>query len=341
MARRKAKPRVLFVYRRMVPFVKSDFEALKRNFPVLPLHVTRNLIKDCADFARFITKSDVIFVWFAGFQALLSVFFGRLFHKRVVVIAGGYDAAYVPEIGYGAFTFWYRAAVAYFVLRQADVVVAVSDNTKREVQRRLNPKSIIVIYNGIDTDLFVPKGEKELIVLTVAAINESNLKKKGLKVFVNAAAKVPEARFVLAGRCTTAVKELKAIATDNVEFTGYVSFEKLLRLYQKSRVYAQLSYHESFGVALAEAMACECIPVGTKRAALPEVIGNNGIYVSYGDVGETARAIRRALEDESSGHAARDRVIEFFSLSKREKNLTELIDNIQTHRSNDCLVAEK
>jgi glycosyltransferase involved in cell wall biosynthesis len=326
MARQEAKHGVLFVYRRMVPFVKSDFEALKRHFPVFTLHVTRNIAKDSIDFALSTAKSDVIFVWFAGFQALLSVLFGKLFRKRVVVVAGGYDAAYVPEIGYGAFTCWYRAAVAYFVLKHADTIAAVSENTKKEIIKRLTPKSIVVIYNGIDTSLFTPNGQKEPIVLTVAAINNSNLKKKGLKTFVEAAAEVSEARFVLAGRYSEAISELKQIAGANVEFTGYISFKKLLSLYQQSAVYAQLSYHESFGVALAEAMACECVPVTTKRAALPEVVGDSGIYVPYGDVETTAKAVAKALNETVLGKRARRRVVERFSMQEREKKLVETIN---------------
>jgi glycosyltransferase involved in cell wall biosynthesis len=111
--------------------------------------------------------------------------------------------------------------------------------------------------------------------------------------------------------------ELKELA-HNLKITGYISKEKLLEYYQNAKVYAQLSYYESFGVSLAEAMACSCIPVVAKRAALPEVAGNIGYYVNYDDVKEIVKAVRQALEDGPDvGRKARKRIKDEFSLEKR------------------------
>lgn len=322
----------------MVPFVKNDFEILKRHFTVYPVQVSKNIVKSIVGFVRFTYSSDVIFVWFAGYQALLSVFFAKLFRRRLVVVAGGYDAAHVPEINYGAFIYWYRAAVAYFVFKKSDVIVAVSESTKREVLQRLAPKEIVVVYNGIDTDLFTPKGVKERIVLTVAAINDLNLRKKGLRTFVKTADYLPETRFILAGRYDEAVNELRKISGSNVEFTGYISFEKLLKLYRRSKVCAQLSYHESFGVALAEAMACECVPIVTRRAALPEVVGDCGIYVPYGDAEETAKAVIKAFDKGELGKRARERIVQVFSFDEREKRLVALVSSLRSTKTRNVSI---
>jgi len=85
----------------------------------------------------------MIFVWFAGFQAFVSVFLAKFFGKKLVVVAGGYDAAYVPEINYGVFTCWWRTIMAVFVYKNADVVLAVSQYTKRELIQRITPKKMI------------------------------------------------------------------------------------------------------------------------------------------------------------------------------------------------------
>ncbi len=313
------------MYRSMVPFIETDYKALRKHFHVQTLQVTKNVLRDAVGFVSTTPKSDVIFVWFAGFQALLSVLFGKLFRKKIIVVAGGYDAAYVPEINYGAFMTWYRGAVAYFVFRNSDAVIAVSYSTRNETLRRVTPKSTAVIYNAVDTDLFIPNGKKQHVVLTVGAVNESNIQKKGLMTFVKTAAYLPNVPFILVGKHTAAANKLKAIASQNIQFTGYLSIERLIRLYQNAKVYAQLSYHESFGVSLAEAMSCQCIPVATRRTALPEVVGVTGFYVEYGDAQETAKAIETALAAEDSGKAARERVIEMFTIEKREKELVKLI----------------
>ena len=69
----------------------------------------------------------------------------------------------------------------------------------------------------------------------------------------------------------------------HIEFTGFVTDDELLGWYQRAKVYCQLSYYESFGMAAAEAMLCECVPVVTRKGALPEVVGETGFYVEYGE----------------------------------------------------------
>jgi glycosyltransferase involved in cell wall biosynthesis len=91
-------------------------------------------------------------------------------------------------------------------------------------------------------------------------------------------------------------------------------------------VYVQLSAYESFGMALAEAMQCGCVPVVTRRGALPEVVGDAGWYVPYGDPDAAARAIREALDaPAAASRAARRRIIDHFPLDKRQHALVDAL----------------
>ena len=134
-------------------------------------------------------------------------------------------------------------------------------------------------------------------------------------------------KFVLVGKVLDdSIEYLKKLASGNVEFVGD---EKLLDYYQKAKVYVQVSAHEGFGVALAEAMACECIPVVTNRGAIPEVVGDVGYYVPYGDPKATAEAVKKALEsDQSKGKMARERIKKYFSIERREKELVGIVKQV-------------
>jgi glycosyltransferase involved in cell wall biosynthesis len=77
-------------------------------------------------------------------------------------------------------------------------------------------------------------------------------------------------------------------------------------------------------MALAESMCCECVPVVINNAALPEVVGDTGFYVPYGDPKATAEAIKEALKS-GKGRAARERIKNMFPIAKREKRLIEII----------------
>lgn len=326
----KRSVNVLFVFRFPSSFVKEDYEIIKRNFHLLPLHVVDNLFSVMISFLIYVWFSDVIFIWFAGFPAFFSILFAKVLGKKVIVVAGGNDAACVPEIGYGAFTSWWRGKIVKFVFNNANIVLAVSNNTKREVLLRSTPKKIAVVYNGINIKKFTPLGKKENIILTVRGVNARNLKRKGIEFFIKVAEQMPQVNFILVGKSVDdETIYLKSIASKNVDFTGYVPFEKLLEYYRKSKVYAQFSRHEGFGVALAEAMACECVPVVTNLAALPEVVGDCGFYASSNDPISVAGVIKRALEaNQVLGRRARERVVRLFSVEDREKRLVYYISEL-------------
>jgi len=92
----------------------------------------------------------------------------------------------------------------------------------------------------------------------------------------------------------------------------------------KTKVYAQLSFHEGFGVAVAEAMLCECIPVLSTKGALPEVGGKNAYYVPFGDPKFAATVIERALKSNNGG-IFRARVMLNFQLKKRISELRRIL----------------
>jgi glycosyltransferase involved in cell wall biosynthesis len=156
------------------------------------------------------------------------------------------------------------------------------------------------------------------------------LRRKGLQTFAEAACYLPGVPFRLAGYPIEdkAVSRLMSVAPANLRYLGGIDDSRLLAELQAARVYAQLSLHEGFGMALAEAMACGCIPVVTACGALPEVVGESGLYVPPEDPQAAAAAIRRALfepEMADYGAAARARIAAHFPISARITGLQQAI----------------
>jgi len=320
------KIRILFIYDELRTFVKKDLENLQEHFDVQTLRYTGK--RDIPKLTLGILTTDLNFSWFALGYATLAVFFSKIFMKKSVVVAGGWDVVNMPEIGYGAMRSPKRVRKTKFALKHADKVLAVSESTNREVFQWVDSCNSIVVYNAFDYDLYKPHGEKQNMVITVGGVNKETLIKKGLKTFVESAKFLPNVRFVLIGKhIDDSIEYLKSIASPNVEFTGYVSFEELLKYYQKAKVYVQVSGHESFGCSLAEAMLCECVPVVTNRAALPEVVGDTGFYVPYDEPEQTAQAVKEALKSDK-GPAARKRIKIMFPREKRKMELFETVNKL-------------
>ncbi|KXB04318.1 hypothetical protein AKJ48_03005 [candidate division MSBL1 archaeon SCGC-AAA261O19] len=323
------KTKILFTRRSFKPFIRRDLNILKKHFDV---RVVRQLsLKNPISLLRRIPEilwADVTFSWFASHSTFFHVLLSKIFGKKSIVVSGGGDAAKMPEIGHGAVLSPIKRPFIWGTYLFADKVLAFSNSSKENILERMPETNVEPIYLGaIDTEKFRPGRKKDLII-TVGEVIKSNLKRKGLETFVKTAKHLPDKQFVLIGEHKDdSIDYLKSIATSNVEFTGWLPFEDLLRYMQRAKVYVQVSAYEGFGIAMAEAMACECVPVVTNRGAIPEVVGETGFYVSYGDPEATAEAIKKALKSDK-GKKARIRIKEKFHIKNREQNLTEAIGGL-------------
>jgi glycosyltransferase involved in cell wall biosynthesis len=346
------KRKILFIHASNASFVLNDMKILKKlGFDVRVLDLTpyqgstrKKLlyaVKILLSMIKGVIWSDLTFSWFADIHAFLAVLFSKIFKRRCLVVIGGYEVVKAPEINYGGMLSFWKRAIVIFILRYADKILAVSEHSKKETLRWVSRKDIEVVYHGIDCEKFTfsENDVKEDVVITVGRIDKTTLKRKGIETFVRCAKYLVNIPFVVVGGYSDdSIEYLKSIASPNVVFTGYLEQEQLIKLYKRAKVYAQLSYHEGFGVSLAEAMACGCVPVVTNRAALPEVVGNLGFYVPYNDEMATVEAFKKALSTSKEvSEKAMRRIRELFSIEKRERTLLRVIQEVMKNDSSVAL----
>jgi len=324
------KRRVALVYYSFSSFVRQDYEILSNHFDVR--RVRYSSLKDVVSILGAVLRSDVTFSWFAGGHAFLAVLFSKIFGKRSIVVVGGYDVAYVPQMDYGQFTqAWHKKAMTKFALRHADRVLVVDPSLKDDAIRNagISGENIECLPTGYDHLKFKPCGKKEDIAMTVCVADSwSRIKIKGVDTFVKAAMLMPDIKFLVVGLRGESLDMIQKIAPSNIELIGPVSQEELISYYQKAKVYCQLSMREGLPNALCEAMLCECAPVGTECCGIASAIGDCGFYVPYGQADATAKAIRKALSSQDVGKRARKRIMDLFALSRRERGLEQILNAV-------------
>jgi len=322
--------RILFVHNGQERFVRDDFDLLSQSHAVTDWYQPQRIFNPFQLY-RQIQNHDLVFCWFASWHALTPVLLAKALSKPSIVVVGGYDTANVPEAGYGAQRGGLPRLVARTVIRHATKLIAISQSARSEVvaSTGADPAKISVIYPGV-TPLPMGPLQREPIALTVGNVWRENLLRKGLLPFVQAAAYLPDVRFVLVGRwCDDSIEELKAIATPNVEFTGFVSDEELVEWYQRASVYVQASLHEGFGLSVAEAMTAGCIPVVSGAGALPEVVGQDAFFVDSCQPQVVSVTIAKALSaDGSQRQAHRMQIIDRFPLQSRQEALEKLMEAV-------------
>lgn len=323
-------PRVLVVLPYApATFMRADVEILQRHFRVdVVVHDAgkRALLRRIlATLAR--DRPDVVLLWFAvPSYALPVTVAARASGAAVALVTGGYDVAWLPEIGYGAMRFRLFRLALRPTLALTDLTLPFSRSAAAETVRRARPRRWRVLYPGVDTAFFSPDEDdaREPLALTVSPVGAASIPQKGLATFVEAARLAPTLRFVVVGRLLDAAAErLRAAAPANVEFVDrFVTPEELRDLYRLASCYVQASAHEGFGLAVAEAMACGAVPVVTELFSLPEVTGGLGEYVSLGDPAAVAAAAVRSLRaTPRDRELLRRRVASQYPLERREREL--------------------
>ncbi len=324
--------RILFVHNQLTRFVRADRDLLAERCAVTERHEAGLLRLRPLAIRRAVKEHDLVFGWFASWHTLLPVLLAHLAGRPSVVVVGGYDTANVPEANYGSQRGGVRKWVSRAVIRWATRLIANSESARREAVAvaGADPDRLSVIHHGVDPVSAGAADRRERLVLTVGNVWRENLLRKGLLPFVQAAAFLPDVRFIHIGRwCDDGIEELRRAAGPNVEFLGCLPDAELHSWYARASVYVQASLHEGFGLSVAEAMSAGCVPVVTRAGSLPEVVGPGGVYANSPDPRAIADAVRQALAcGAETRRAARARVLTEFPMERRRAALNDLIQTL-------------
>jgi len=201
-------------------------------------------------------------------------------------LAGGYD-----------FSLW----VEKTALEMADAIIAVSNETKRDIERlfEVGSNRVHVIYNGIDLDEYRK-------VDSIEALRRYGIdKKKPYLLFVGRIARqkgiihlVRAIQFMDAGfqivlcagapdtpeiaeEMKSAVEQAKKTRRDIIWIEEMVDKKTVIELYSHAAVFCCPSIYEPFGIINLEAMACETAVVASAVGGIKEVVadGETGFLV--------------------------------------------------------------
>jgi len=108
------------------------------------------------------------------------------------------------------------------------------------------------------------------------------------------------------------------IKVDNskIQHLGYVTDAELIALYKNALVLAYPSYYEGFGIPPLEAMSHGCPVIVSNASALPETVGDAGLYCNPSD----AESIAEAIEKICTNNSLRKQLIE--AGKERSKSFT-------------------
>lgn len=193
-------------------------------------------------------------------------------------------------------------------LASARLVVVTSPATARGLgPYGVEPARLVIVEPGTDPAPLARGTEDGPVhLLCVASLTP----RKGHEVLFRALARLDARQWRLA--CVGSLDRDRAAAehviaqareagiTDRVSFSGELEGEPLAAAYDGADVFVLATWHEGYGMAVAEALARGLPVVSTAVGAIGDLVGTTaGILVSPGDVDALADALGRVIEDKS------------------------------------------
>ncbi|UPV75249.1 glycosyltransferase family 4 protein [Halorussus limi] len=188
-----------------------------------------------------------------------------------------------------------------YLCRKLDHVIAVSESSRRQLLDHypLDEGAVSAVYNGIDHDRFTPLSDEVIergldgldveqpYFLTVNNCSQRKNPTGLVQSFDEAARRRSDISLIVAGSGwdTPEIDRLIVNADFGNRITrlGKVPESILPSLYAGATAMISPTYHENFGLTLAEAMACGTPVIASNVYAVPEVVGDGGVLIDNPD----------------------------------------------------------
>ncbi|MEN8240364.1 MAG: glycosyltransferase family 4 protein [Chloroflexota bacterium] len=211
---------------------------------------------------------------------------------------------------------------------------------------------LVEVPSGVDVESFKPGlastkireqfgfSNKDVVVLFVSSLDRAHVN-KGLFFLLEAISKLCDIDalklLVIGGGEMLTEYQSRASElgiADKVKFSGRILHHQLPKYYNAGNLVVIPSIAESFGLAVAEGMACGLPAIATNNPGVRMVIQDNvsGFLVPYDDVPELAGKIRELVENpqlrKKMGVKGRKQIANNFTWKKSAKKLLNLYQEL-------------
>ena len=256
---------------------------------------------------------------------------------------------------------WHRIVNVKKLLSQFDIIVAVSENTKKDIIELcgINPEKIRVIYSGIGEEykkidsrlspysqvqnqedimkLLKTKRRYDLpdkFILFLATL-EPRKNVGGLiqafDQFISKYPKFEDYNLIIAGGKGWKGKSIfstwqKSKHRDKIRFLGYINKDDKKYLYNLASLFVYPSFYEGFGFPPLEAMKCGLPVITSNSSSLPEIVKDNAILINPYNINEISEAIYQVLSDKNLRHSISEKSLGYVRRFSWEKTARQTID---------------
>ncbi|MBI4281240.1 glycosyltransferase family 4 protein [Candidatus Uhrbacteria bacterium] len=209
-------------------------------------------------------------------------------------------------------------------MRRAEKLLAVSENTKRDIMRIFNvsEEKVRVIHEGAIASPAKQSYDRSEIAtrpggarndgegpyfLFIGTIEPRKNIVRLINAFIRFRSTIHDSRFtlILAGGIGWKNDEIfmameranVKLGKGSVQYLGYVSEEEKIALLQNATAFVWPSLYEGFGLPVLEAMAAGVPVITSNVSSIPEITGDAALLVNPENVGEIVTAMEQVAND--------------------------------------------
>lgn len=227
--------------------------------------------------------------------------------------------------------------------RNADKIIAISEQTKRDIVQYLNvpENKIEVIYQGCHK-AFKEQQSEELIQATKQKfnlperfiLNVGTIEVRKNLLNIVRAIKETDIPLVVVGKKTKYYKKVEAFIRKNnmekqVHFLESVSMDELAVIYKTADIFVYPSFFEGFGIPVIEALFSKTVTITSNTSCLPEAGGKDSVYIDPHSYLDIQSKIKFLWDNESERKRRADKGFEFVQKFNDETIAQELMNFYQ------------
>lgn len=205
--------------------------------------------------------------------------------------------------------------------KNVDFFIANSNYVAARIKRIYDREST-VIYPPVDVDFFQLEEQKQDYYFTASRL----VTYKKVQLIVETFNELPHLKLIVAGNGPE-FQKLKKLGKNNIEYVGFVDYEKLKNFMQKAKAFV-FAAEEDFGIIPVEAQACGTPVIAFAKGGTLETVVENetGVFFEEQSTQKLKEAIYTFEKTEFNPKKIREHAIKF-SKERFENQMKDFVES--------------
>lgn len=207
---------------------------------------------------------------------------------------------FIYEKYYKGFRKWLHIHQKAHAIKNADVIITVSSNTKKDLLEyypEIQEKNIKVVHNGVSDDYFPLESSNSNFRNSILFVG-SRETYKNFKNLVEILHHLDNFNLIVVGNSLSKneITFLDKMLKNRWQGFSHLNNNELNNLYNSVFALAYVSSYEGFGIPLLEAMKAGCPFIALNNSSIPEVAGGAGVLIDSLNSTNFISAINKILD---------------------------------------------